>query len=175
MTVLKRIDRALARLEGWLIVLFLSLMVTLTFLQVILRALYAYAHMHWANTLMGTMAWSEPLARLLVLWLTFLGASLATREKKHIKIDVMSGLLPLKWHPFRELILAITCGFLCLLMIKASVEYVGMEMTFGGSLFLGIPTWAGQLILPLGFSVILFRCVLRGIEEGVTLLRGNGP
>ena len=89
---LKWFDRHLARLEGWLIIIFLWLMVMFTFIQVCLRGLYTHGRFHWANSLMGRLDWSEPFVRLLVLWLTFLGASLITRETKHIKIDFLSSL-----------------------------------------------------------------------------------
>ena len=65
------------------------------------------------------------------------------------------------------------CVLISAIMIKASLSYVKMEMTFGGSLFLALPTWVGQLILPAGFSVILFRFFLRGIEEALQIL-GSG-
>jgi len=153
--VLKNIDRALARAEGWLIVVFLWLMITLTFLQVILRSLY------------------NPLARLLVLWVTFLGASLLTGDKKHIKIDILSDIFPPKWQPFRGLILSIVCVLISALMLKASIDYIKMEMAFGGYLFLKLPTWVSQLILPAGFSMILFRFLLRGIEHMLELFRSD--
>jgi len=165
MKILRLIDKGLAKVEGWLIVVFLGLMVTLTFLQVIFRALYTHGHVQWANAIMGEVDWAEPFVRLLVLWITFLGASLLTGDNKHIKIDLTSAILPVKWLPFRELILSMVCVLISALMIKASLSYVKMEMAFGGSLFLALPTWVGQLILPAGFSVILFRFFLRGIEE----------
>jgi TRAP-type C4-dicarboxylate transport system permease small subunit len=174
MIVLRCIDRAIARLEGWLITLFLGLMVTLTFFQVILRALYTYVHVQWANQFMGALSWSGPFVRLLVLWLTFLGASLITGENRHIKIDIMSSLLPPGWLPFRELILSLACALVCGFMVRASMDYIDLEMTFGGHLFLGLPAWVGQIILPAGFAMILFRFLLRGIEQGITLWRGDG-
>jgi TRAP-type C4-dicarboxylate transport system permease small subunit len=58
MTILARIDKAIARFEGWLLILFLSLMVSLTFIQVILRSLFIYAHLEWANDLMGSLDWA---------------------------------------------------------------------------------------------------------------------
>ena len=94
MKILRLIDQAVGRVEGWLIVIFLGLMVTLTFLQVILRALYTHAQLQWANALLGQVDWAEPSARLFVLWITLLGASLLTREDRHIKIDLMSTILP---------------------------------------------------------------------------------
>jgi len=170
---LRWIDRVIARVEGWLIILFLGLMVSLTFIQVMLRGLFTHAHIQWANTIMGHVDWTEPMVRLFVLWLTFLGASLLTGENKHIKIDLMSTLLPKRWQPYRELILSIFCVIIMAFMVKASLGYIKLEMEFGGELFLAIPTWVGQLILPVGFSLILFRFFLQGIDQAKVLFKGG--
>jgi C4-dicarboxylate transporter DctQ subunit len=175
MKILRWIDKAVGRLEGWLIVVFLSTMVSLTFLQVLLRALYRYGHVAWANALVGQIDWSEPLVRLLVLWTAFLGASLITGENKHIKIDILSDFLPRRWLPLREFLLSIACMVVTGLMVKASLGYIRMEMTFGARLFLGIPTWLGQIILPAGFSLLLFRFLVRGLKQAILLLEGNRP
>ncbi len=172
MKTLQTIDRALARFEGWLIVLFLSLMVGLTFLQVMLRALYTYFNLQWANALMGHVDWAEPFVRLLVLWVTFLGASLLTGDGKHIKIDLMSALLPTRTEPYRDLILSLVCVIITGLMVVASVSYIKLEFDFGGYLFLRLPNWVGQLILPAGFALIFFRFLLRIIEGSLKLMRG---
>lgn len=165
MKALKFIDRAIARVEGWFIVLFLSLMISLTFLQVLLRGLYTHGHMQWANSLLGHVDWAEPFVRLLVLWITFLGASLLTGDNKHIKIDLTASIFPRQWIPYRNLLLCLACVVICALMVMASLGYVRIEWEFGGDLFLGIPTWLGQIILPLGFFLILFRFVIMGIEQ----------
>ena len=172
MTILKGIERRLARLEGWLIVFFLSLMVILTFLQVILRSLSIHTHLHCASALMGMLHWSEPFVRLLVLWLTFLGASLLTRENKHIRIDLMSEILSSRWTPLVECVLSIACIIVLAFALRASIEYVRMEMTYGGMLFSEIPSWIAQVIILLGFATILFRFLLRALEQGITLCRG---
>lgn len=174
MNTLKKIERGLARLEGWLIVLFLTLMVALTFLQVILRALSIHAHLQWANFLMGALDWSEPFVRLLVLWLTFLGASILTRENKHIRIDLMSELLPSGWQPLRDFMLSVSCVIVSAFALKASIDYILVEMTYGSALFLSIPTWIAQAIIPIGFSTILFRFLLRTLEKGTLMFRGLG-
>ena len=171
--MLKWIDRVLAKVEGWLIILFLGLMVTLTFFQVILRGLFTHAHLQWANTIMGYVDWTEPMVRLFVLWLTFLGASLLTGENKHIRIDLMSTLLPKRLQPFRELILSLVCVIIMAIMVKASLGYIKLEMEFGGEMFLALPTWVGQLILPVGFSLILFRFFLQGLDQAMTLFKGG--
>ena len=172
--ILKIIDKALAKVEGWFIIAFLSIMVTLTFLQVLLRALFIYGDLHWANAFMGRLDWAEPLVRLSVLWITFLGASLVTGENRHIKIDLLSGLLHGRRLPCRELLLCMASALVCAVMLRASLTYITMEMTSGVSLFQGVPMWVGQLILPAGFALLLFRFIFRGLLEGIEFFRGGG-
>ncbi len=170
---LKAIDEVLAKIEHWLIIAFLTLMVTLTFLHVALRALYRYAHLQWANTLLGYVDWTEIIVRLLVLWITLLGASLLTRENRHIKIDLMSTLLPVKWQPLRESILSTGCVLITAFMLKASIEFLKIEISYGAQSFQGFPSWLGEMIIPIGFSLILFRFLLRSIHHTLTFFRGN--
>jgi TRAP-type C4-dicarboxylate transport system permease small subunit len=172
MKTLKLIDNALAKIEGWLIVIFLSLVISFTFFQIVLRSFYTHAQAEWSNAILGRVDWADPLVRLLVLWITFLGASLLTRDNKHIKIDLMSAIFPPRWLPFRELVLSTSCVLISGLMLKSSIDYVRMEMAFGDHLFLNFPTWVGQLILPVGFSLILFRFFLTALEQVFEILRG---
>ena len=169
MKILQAVDRVIARVEGWCIVLFLSLMVALTFLQVILRGLYTHGHLQWANALLGHVDWAEPLVRLLVLWVTFLGASLLTGDNKHIKIDLTASVFPEPWIPYRNIVLSLACVVICAVMIMASIGYIRTEWEFGGELFLGLPTWVGQIILPLGFLLILFRFVVSGTGQVIEI------
>ncbi len=173
MPILHLIDRSLARLEKWLIVFFLSLMLLFTFVQVLLRGLYTHAHLQWANDWMAHIGWSEPFARLLVLWLAFLGASLLTGDGKHIKIDVLTTVLPKKWSPVLDLALSMVCLGVCAVMLKVCLDYIGLEKTYGGSMFLGIPSWVGQLILPVGFGAMFFRFLLKAVESTFALRRLN--
>jgi TRAP-type C4-dicarboxylate transport system permease small subunit len=172
MNALKWFDNVIARVEGWLIVTFLWCMVILTFAQVCLRALYTHGHFQWANSLMGNLDWSEPFVRLLVLWLTFLGASLVTRENRHIKIDLFATVFPQNWLSVREFVLSIACMIISAIMLKVSIDYVKIELEFGGTLFLGLPAWIGELIIPAGFALIFFRFSLRGIDQGFEIIRG---
>ena len=172
---LARVDKAIARFEGWLLILFLSLMVFLTFIQVILRSLFIYTHMGWANDLMGSLDWAEPLVRLLVLWVTFLGASLVTGESKHIKIDLLTQIIPASWLPLVDVLLSLAGALVTALMLKASLFYVGTEMSFGGNLFLNVPTWIGQLIIPVGFLLMCFRFLVRGLSSALGILRRTAP
>lgn len=164
-------DDILAKVEGWLIVLLLWIMVAATFVQVSLRSLYTHAHLKWANLLLGHVDWAEPLARILVLWLTFLGASLVSREGKHIKIDLLGVMLPRAWSPFREVFLAFLAALLSALLLAASLAFIKMEMAYGGHVLSTVPTWVAQAIIPIGFALMTFRFGLRGLLEIIAIRR----
>ncbi|MDD5207042.1 MAG: TRAP transporter small permease subunit [Desulfobacterales bacterium] len=173
METLRRIERHLARLEGWFIVALLSVMVLLTSVQVLLRNLHIHGHFRYANLLLGQIDWADPLVRLLVLWVTFLGASLLTTENRHIKIDFLSGVLPSGWLPFREVILCTAAALVCGFMFGGSLEYVKVEYHAGTALFLGIPSWVTQLILPVGFLLMFLRFLFRAAGELAAFTRSR--
>ena len=175
MSVLHAIDRFLARWEARAIVLFLGLMIVFTIAQVVLRALAIRAGLGWAHVLLGHIAWSDAFARALMLWLTFFGASLLTRKRRHIRIDVMSALLPESWGPFREGVLAVAAAVVCGFMAVASFGMVRMEMEFGARLFLNVPAWAVQVILPAGFLLLTFRFALIALESMHSPPAGDEP
>ena len=171
MNSLKRLENFVSKIEAFSIVLFLWTMVIMTFIQVCLRALYTHGHFYWANTLMGYLDWSESLVRLLVLWLTFVGASLVTMDNRHIRIDLLSSLLPHRLIPYRELVLSIVCIAISGIMLKVCLDYLQIEMKFGGKMFLNLPNWLGQMILPIGFALILFHFLIRAINQGQSIAK----
>jgi TRAP-type C4-dicarboxylate transport system permease small subunit len=162
--LMRALDRGLARWERRAVVLFLSAMIFFTLSQVLLRAMAAHGGLAWANALLARIAWTDPLARSLMLWLTFLGASLITRRNRHIRIDVASAVLPRKLLPLRESVLALATALICCAMCAASFFMVRMEQQFGASLFLGVPTWTVQVIIPLGFLLLAFRFLLIALD-----------
>ena len=166
---IKFINNIFEHVEKWLVTISFSLMVIFSFLNVILRALYTKFDIQLANTLLNSFDWSDPFARLMVLWVTFLGASLLTKDNRHIKIDLMGHFLPPSLLSIRELIIAIACVLICFLMVRASVGYISMEMQYGTSSIMGISAWKWQIIIPFGFCVMLFRFAINMLKEIVKL------
>lgn len=66
-----------------IISLFLLSMVALVFLNVVLR--YGFD---------SGITWSEEMARFLFVWIVFLGAIVAYKEKAHLGVDLFIGFLP---------------------------------------------------------------------------------
>jgi TRAP-type C4-dicarboxylate transport system permease small subunit len=149
-TVFAKIDSALNRFESLLLLVIILFMVGLAFLQVILRSFFH-----------SSIFWGDILLRQLVLWITLLGASLATRDGRHINIDVLSRLLS---GVSRRVVLGIVNLFAAVVsafLVYTSVILIVNEMALGTTLFGDFPTWPFQLILPVGFAVMTFRFILK--------------
>ena len=159
------ISNLLGYIEKWLVIISLSLMVIFSFLNVVLRALYTKFDIQFANFMLNNIDWSEPFARLMVLWITFLGASLLTRDNRHIRIDLMGHFLSPFFMEIRETILSTACTVICSFMLYASIGYMHMEMQYGTSTLMGVSAWKWQLIIPIGFSIMSFRFALNMLKE----------
>lgn len=167
------INGILEIVEKWLVIISFSLMVVFSFLNVVLRALYTKFNIQFANTLLTSVDWSEPFARLMVLWITFLGASLLTKDNRHIRIDFMGHFLSPFLLSLREFILSVSCAIICFFMVRASIGYVGMEMQYGTGSVMGIAAWKWQIIIPFGFSIMLFRFSLNTLKEIIRIPSGK--
>ena len=108
--------------------------------------------------------WADELLQHMVLWLGFLGASLATRARRHLSIDVLSHVLPLSWQLWLGLLVNAVALGLCLLLVQAAWGLVRSEYTAGTVLTFGVPAWLAQSIIPLGFGAITLRFALRLAE-----------
>jgi tripartite ATP-independent transporter DctM subunit len=88
----------LHRAEDALLVVLLSTMIVLAGTQIILR-----------NFLDSGFVWIDPLLRVLVLWLGLLGATVATRNNKHIRIDLLSKLFDRNTHRLIQSLVDLHC------------------------------------------------------------------
>ena len=153
MRILKQIDRFLEKIEGNLIVLILSLMISLSFGQMILRNLFD----------MGVL-WIDTLLRQWVLWLGFLGASIAVNHNKHISIEVLSGVSPLFGEYIIKAFIRFSAGIISIFLAWSAWSFMIFEKDSKSVLLLDIPTWIFQSILPYSFLVISIRFIIGGIE-----------
>ncbi|HUP94156.1 MAG TPA: TRAP transporter large permease subunit [Burkholderiales bacterium] len=103
---------------------------------------------------------SSSLVQHLTLAIGMLGAAMAARDERLI---AFSGATLLKGRMARA---ARVIGFaaasaVSVLLCYASLQLVGAERGGGRILAHGIPVWAVQLLLPLGFGLIAWRLLLR--------------
>ena len=149
----ERIDRGLDRAEGILIVLLLGLMIGIAFLQIVLRNLFATG-----------LSWADALVRNLVVWVGFIGAVLATREGKHITIDLILRGLPQRAKGVIERLTYLFSFGICGFLTFAAIKFIRNEALMGSRTFWEIPTWVPGLILPATFVLMTFRFGLRAFK-----------
>jgi TRAP-type C4-dicarboxylate transport system permease small subunit len=143
----ERLDDALARWEGIALVALLLIMLLAGFLQVALRNIF--------HT--GIFA-ADLLLRQGLLWLAFLGASLAARGAgRHIEIDLLSRSLPPPLAGWSRRAADVFAALICALLARASILFIAEEWEAGSQIAGVFPAWAFQLILPAGFGVMGVR------------------
>jgi TRAP-type C4-dicarboxylate transport system permease small subunit len=158
------VSNALSWIERSLLVLMLAVITLLAFLQVILR-----------NVFSEGILWADPLLRHMVLWMGFLGASLATQKEKHITIDLMTRFFR---PPLTHLIRIATNLFasgVCWFLSQAGWTFLQNERDSGDILFTigsyNFPAWWFQIIIPIGFGLMTFRFLIAAIEHSVKAVR----
>ena len=136
-----------------MIVLILSLMILLSFGQMLLRNFFD----------MGII-WGDTLLRQWVLWVGFLGASLAVNHDKHISIDVFSSMSSLFWKRIIKAFTHFSAGIISGFLTWAAWSFMQFEKDSESVLFLDIPVWIFQTVLPYSFMVIAIRFIISGYE-----------
>jgi len=151
--LLSRLHKLALWLEDGLLVLMLSAMILLAGTQIVLRNL-------WDSGL----AWGDPGLRVLVLWITMLGAMAATRDQHHIRIDLLSRLLPPTGRHIAQRVTDLFAAVVCGLLAWHSGRFVWLEYQDGIVLFGAVPAWVCELAMPLGFGLMALRFALRAIS-----------
>lgn len=130
---LVRVDQAL---EAGVIGL-LAMMLIVVFVQVVTRKLFSFVFF-----------WSEEVTLLCLTWFSFAGIAIGFREKLHLAMDVVAGLLPKKvnWVLDRVIDLAIF-GFGVYLVVKGW-EYTRImgESTLAAT---GLPNSLQYVVIPI--------------------------
>jgi len=160
------VDDFFERIENFFLVFFLFIMVSMAFLQILLRNFF--------NT---GISWGDVFLRHLVLWVGFIGACLAAKEGRHINIDVASKIFgPRSNHLIQVLVNAFSI-FIAILLAHAALTFVGYEKADGIPLFtalsIKIPTWTMQVVMPAAFIILAYRFFVRIIESLAALWKGE--
>lgn len=150
-----------AQVEEWLLCCLLSLMILLACTQIILRDIFS-----------GGLIWADPLLRHMVLWVGLLGAAAATRQGKHIAIDIASHLVSEKIYSYLVFIIDLFSALVSIGLTFAAILFIRSEITYGGSsTILGIPSWALNIIFPLAFGLIAVRYIIMTVESIQSILK----
>ena len=142
LTWTKRLHRA----EDALLVFLLSAMIVLASTQILLR-----------NFLDSGFVWIDPLLRVLVLWLGLIGATVATRNNRHIRIDLLSKFFSRNTHRLIQSIIGQVSAWTCLVVAWYGFKWIQMDYVDGVTSFAGVPAWLLEVIIPVTFALIGLR------------------
>ncbi|MCP4023900.1 MAG: TRAP transporter small permease [Desulfobacteraceae bacterium] len=110
--ILKKLDGYVTNIEEWTLFIIVIFALISLFFNVVLRYSINY-----------TLAWSEEFVRIVIIYSTFVGASIAVKERKMIRIDAVVEIFP-RLKPF----LTHYTNFL-MLIFSCIMVYYGYKMT----------------------------------------------
>jgi TRAP-type C4-dicarboxylate transport system permease small subunit len=155
---LKKIFTRTATIFTWtenaFLCLLLFAMVLLACVQIFLRLFYS-----------SGILWADPLLRYMVIWAGLLGAAVATKQSKHISIDIISHLVPERFMPWLRVLLNSFSAAVCIILTVAAVSFVRDEALYGGRGILEIPSWLLNIVYPLAFALIAGRFLVLALKD----------
>jgi TRAP-type C4-dicarboxylate transport system permease small subunit len=154
MNLLYYLDEKIGRFEQILIAILLTAMILLAFFQIVLRNFFSTG-----------MDWGDALVRYLVVWVGFIGAAVATKESKHITIDVLSRWITGAGNRAIQAISHFTSAVICGLLTWAGIKFIGFEVEMGGMTSFNLPVWVPELIIPVTFGTMTLRYLLQLTNE----------
>jgi len=159
--ILNILDKVLTFFEEW--TLFISVMVALValFVNVVLRYGFNYS-----------LAWSEELVREVIIYTTFVGCSVAVKNRSMIKIDASVQIFPKLKVPltfFSNIVTVIFSG----MMIYYGWQMALMQLrTHQKTIIMQIPLVYLYAVLPLMGILMLMR-VTQVFYEDIVALRAD--
>ncbi len=135
--------------EDSLLLLILFTMIGLGTMQIVQRNIFG-----------TSFVWTDELLRLLVLWLAMAGAVAASRDDRHIVIDLLSRFLNDKHALSIRSVIDLFTVAVCALLAWHTGRFVHGEWEFGATLFYGVPAWPFEAVIPVAFAIIAYRYLL---------------
>jgi TRAP-type transport system small permease protein len=153
------ISRGLERILGWATVVLVVLILAIVSGQFVDRHLV-------------DLPWDAPdqLARICIIWLTFLGTALALSEGTSIRIDLIDHILPPRMIAWRDRIFDIV---LLVLLVVISIKGWSVVQVGASQLLLGTPftadlpyagLFAGVVLASIFVAIRLVRRVVEGLS-----------
>ena len=155
---LSRLKEIMDKVVDVLVVFLFLIIFASVLLQIFLRYLLNFP-----------LTWSEELSRYLFIMVCFLGWTLATRNKSHIKINFILDALPQKIRFTVKIFVQ-----MLVLVFAAALVYLGSRMTYRSIDVPSITLFFGfayiYAFVPISGAIILFYTIL----ETIDLLKNRG-
>jgi TRAP-type C4-dicarboxylate transport system permease small subunit len=155
--LLDKLDLLGQRLENFALVFMLGGMIVLAVGQIVLRELFETG-----------FVWADELLKLMVLWLAMVGSIAACRDDRHIRIDVMSHLLPDSLIKASRVLVDLFAAAVCAVIAWNVWRYLQLEIEFEDQVLIDTPAWIAHIVVPLAFALVSYRFVVLAAGRLVT-------
>lgn len=153
--VLRELNR---NAERWALLVFYVMLVTTMFIEVVRREVFSYSSI-----------WGEEIVRYSFIYLAWIGAAAAVRERAHIRIDVLLHYLPPRAKPALYIFGDLVMFVIALIALYWSSRSVLTSFWFGSvSHGLRVSMVWFLSAVPIGFALMILRLVqsfLRDIDD----------
>ena len=148
--------------ERWALLVFYTMLVATMAIEVIRREAFAYSSI-----------WGEEIVRYSFIYLAWIGAASAVKERAHIRIDVIFAYLTNQAKTILYIFGDLVMLGVALLAVYWSFETVMVSYKFGSvSHGLRVSMVWFLMAVPIGFTLMIFRLVQSLIRDGRALASG---
>lgn len=161
MNILRELDK---NGERWLLLIFYVLLVVTMAVEVLRREIFSYSSI-----------WGEEVVRYSFIYLAWIGAAAAVKERAHIRIDVIMHYLSPKLKTLLYIFGDLVMFGVAIIAVYWSFESVLVSAKFG-SVTDGLrisKVWF-LMAVPLGFSLMIWR-LLQSLRRDIHCLRTGQP
>lgn len=156
--ILTPISDALDKICSFLIVVMLGLMVIITGAQIVCRT--------WFTAL----SWSDEVTRYLLIWSTFLGATVVYRHNGHISVTLLQDAVKPKTVKALRVAVHAICFVLFAVLLYYSTIYCGKLKKTATAM--PIKMKYIYTCIPISMAIMMIHALLMGTEEALTEVKG---
>ena len=152
-------------IEKWALLTFYVILVVTMAVEVIRREIFSYSSV-----------WGEEIVRYSFIYLAWIAAAAAVRERAHIRIDVLFHYVPTRVKALLYIFGDLAMLFVAVLAFYWSLETVQVSVKYGSVTDgLRLPKFWFLLAVPIGFALVLLRLVQSIIRDVRDLVQARPP
>ncbi len=149
--------------ERWALLLFYSMLVVTMAIEVVRREAFAFSSI-----------WGEEIVRYAFIYLAWIGAASAVRERAHIRIDVLFHFVAPRIKALLYIFGVLVMLVIACIAVYYSAETVATSWKFGSvSHGLRVSMVWFLMAVPLGFSLMVFRLLQSLVRDVRDLIAGR--
>lgn len=157
---MKKTVNSLQKLEELSLILCLSVMGIVLFIQIIMRTFFS-----------SPLKWAEELARYLQIWITFLGIGYGVRRGSHIGMTLLRDRMPAFMQAFCGLIVN-AAGFAAFaVLFKTSLQFLAHQNVV--STAMELPMQLVYLVIPAGAVIYMIYDLAMMFGDIKKMLKGG--